>query len=238
MLMDRFSFKYKNGQIQPRFNPGLGTMHEGFYVTLLRYLLDIFRHGPKRLVYATPEERRAILKVLTDAAILVIMTLVISMLFGWDPDDDERYEKLRQKSGPLRLFPFVAEDEYAFHMGGWLHNHALNLVMQMRSEQNQFLPLPGMGLDDYKEMITEVGSSAAFGPTLEMGFALVQDLYWMGTGSEKAWYQREVGPYTWQQEGGSKFLAHLAKMAAFTGTATDPAVGIKSFESIELGFNR
>lgn len=238
MLMDRFGFKYKNGQVQPRFNPGLGSMDEGFYVTLLRYLGDVFRHGPKRFVYATPEERRAILKTTVDVAILVLMTLAISHLFAWDPDDDERYEKLRQKSGPLRLFPFVAEDEYQFHMGGWLSNHMLNLIMQMRGEQNQFLPLPGMGLDDYKEMITEVGSSAAFGPTLEMGFSIVQDLTWMGTGSEKAYYQREVGPYTWQQDGGSKFMAHLAKMVALTGTTIDPSVGIKSYQSIELGFNR
>lgn len=239
MLIDRFGFKYKNGQVQPRFNPGLGSMDEGFYVTFLRYLTDIFRHGPKRLVYATPEERRAILKTTMDAAVLAVMTLVISLLFGWDPEDEERYEKLRQKSGPLRLLPFVAEDEYQFHMGGWLSNHALNLVMQMRGEQNQFLPLPGMGLDDYQEMITEVGSSAAFGPTLEMGFSIVQDIWrLLPPTSEKAFYQREVGPYTWQQDGGSKFMAHLAKMVGVTGTATDPVVGIKSYQSIELGFNR
>lgn len=235
MLIDRFGFKWKNGRATSRLQVGLGNSAEGWYVTLIRFITDVFRMGPKRLRGMTPEERRSGLKTMFDFAIIVLIFLLERFVFGWIPDDDERYEKLRARSGAMRG-PFVTDDEWEFHMGGWLSNHALNLLMQIRSEQQQFIPFPGLGWDDYKEMYSDMGTSAAFGPTLDTYFTLVQDVYYLGSGSEKAYYQREVGPYNWQQEEGSKFLAHLAKAAGLTGTTWDPVMAIKNFQSVEQGF--
>ncbi len=235
MLIDRFGFKWKNGRAVSRLQVGLGNSAEGWYVTLSRFLMDVFRMGPKKFRGMTPEERRSVLKTTFDFAVIILIWMLERFVFGWIPDDDERYEKLREKSGAMRG-PFVTDDEWDFHMGGWMHNHALNLLMQIRSEQQQFIPFPGLGWDDYKEMYSDMGTSAAFGPTLDTYFTLVQDLYYLGSGSEKAWYQREVGPYAWQQEEGSKFLAHLAKGAGLTGTTWDPVMAIKNFQSVEQGF--
>ena len=95
--------------------------------------------------------------------------------------------------------------------------HRLEQRLGRAPHESEIAVEMGLSLDDYQEMITEVGSSAAFGPTLEMGFSIVQDIWrLLPPTSEKAFYQREVGPYTWQQDGGSKFMAHLAKMVGVT----------------------
>jgi hypothetical protein len=91
-------------------------------------------------------------------------------------------------------------------------------------------------LRNYNELLDELGSSAAIGPTIGTGFNLFQDIYNYTTGSEKAFYQREVGPYTWQQEEGSKFIAHLAKSMGMTGVFWQPELGIKKLESVEQGY--
>lgn len=235
MFIDRFGFKWKNGQAQARLQTGVGGLAEGYYISLSRWLYDFFRMGPKKLISATPDERRAWLKTSADLAILYLLFWMQGALFGWDDDDDERYEKLRQKSGPLQG-PFVADDEYAFNLGGWMSNHALNLAMQIRAEQAQFIPWPGYGLRNYKELVDQLGSSAAIGPTVGTGFSVAQDISNYVTGSEKAYYQREVGPYEWQQEGGSKFIAHLAKSMGMTGVFWQSELGIKKLESVEQGF--
>ena len=235
MFIDRFGFKWKNGQAQARMQVGLGEWAEGYYVSLTRHIYDVFRHGPKRLIYMTADERRAWFKTVADFAILALFLVLENALFGWDDDDPERYNKLRQKSGPLQG-PFVADDEYKFNAGGFLSNHALNMMMQVRAEQQQFIPLPGLGLRNYKDMMDQLGTSAAFSPTLGTGFSLTQDTFNMLTGSEKAYYKREVGPYDWQQAGGSKFIAHLAKSAGLTGTFWQSELGIKKLESQMQGF--
>jgi len=142
MFIDRFGFKMKNGLIMARYQPGLGTLAEGWYVTIWKQIMDITRSGPKRLTFMLPDERRAWLKMSADVIGLVLMYYAAWWLFGWDPDDEERYAKLREKSGALRG-PFVADDEYAFNMGGWLENHALNLLVQTHGEQYQYLPITG-----------------------------------------------------------------------------------------------
>ena len=232
MLVERFGFRGSILNPRARLQPGLGTLAEGWYVSMARYIFDVFRMGPKRMVFMTPDERRAFLKGGVDIAVISLSLLLQSLVFGWDDDDPDRFKKLREKSGALRG-PFVNDDEYDFHMGGWLSNHALSLLMQVRSEQNQFLPIPGLGLDEYNQILTDIGGSAAFGPTLNTYFNIIQDTYWMTTGNDNAYYKREVGPYEWQQADGSKLLNHMAKSVGFTGTTMDPGLSIKNFTTVQ-----
>ncbi len=229
MFIDRFGFKMKNGLIMARYQPGLGTLAEGWYVTIWKQIMDITRSGPKRLTFMLPDERRAWLKMSADVIGLVLMYYAAWWLFGWDPDDEERYAKLREKSGALRG-PFVADDEYAFNMGGWLENHALNLLVQTHGEQYQFLPIPGLGLKSYTEMLDL--SSIAFGPTLQNYAKVAEDLAYLGTSDKRAYYQKEVGPYDWQQADGMKLMNHIAKSIGITGTTMDPAIALQNYMSI------
>jgi hypothetical protein len=83
--------------------------------------------------------------------------VIVPFLFGYDDDDEDRYEKLRRKSGPLPIF--FAEGKYDFNLKGWLSNHILNLAVQVGNENQSWLPVPGMGLDDYNSMLVLEGTA-------------------------------------------------------------------------------
>jgi hypothetical protein len=212
-------------------NPGLGDIHEGYYITTLKMVQRFGKHGRMYLATMTPAEKRAFIKTVSETLMLVGVSLLISGLFGWDPDDEDRFEKLREKSGALP-FLFTTEDpRYDWHLGGWMSNQGLQLAMQIRSENEQFVPWPTFGLDEYASLLDV--KSLAFGPTLDA----YERMFTLGVGTamgnENAYYKRRVGPYDWQQEGGSKFIANLAKTLGLTGQTLDPVQAIQNFKNIE-----
>ncbi len=178
----------------------------------------------------TPDEKRAFYRVTSEVGTLLAINALLPILFGWDPDDDDRYSKLRDKSGPLP-FPFVADTEADFHFGGFMENHALMLMMNVRAENEQFLPFPGLGLDDYTSL-TDM-KSIAFGPTTDTYVQVLDDMVKMAQGDERAYYKRRVGPYEWQQQESAKVWAHIAKTTGVTGSSIDPATAIKNFQSVQ-----
>jgi len=231
MFINRWGFRGSTKNPMPRYNIASGELAEGYYITMIKSLTRGLRSGGASLAAMTPEEKRAFLKVSAEVAGIVILSMLSQVLFGWDPDDDDRYEKLRAKSGPLP-FPFVPEDpDRPFNGWGWFENHALNLFMQVRAENDQWIPLPGLGLDDYQKRVNV--TSVAFGPTIQTYGDMVTDVYHMVMGDPSAYYKREIGPYSWQKEGGSKFWAHLAKSMGLTGSTLAPDKAIKDFQSIQ-----
>jgi hypothetical protein len=127
--------------------------------------------------------------------------------------------------------PFVADDEYEFNMGGWLSNHALNLLIQTKAEQQQFLPLPGLGLKEYMGMLDL--TSIAFGPTLENYGKIAEQVGFLLFSDNRAYYKKEVGPYEWQQEDGVKLIKYMASGVGFTGTFWAPEVALQNYMSIQ-----
>lgn len=231
MFTNRWGFSGKWYDPQPRINPGMGDVQMGFYITFLKTFKRTVMEMGRNLPYMTAEEKGAALKVLTEMGALVITTALLSLLFGWDPDDEERFEKLRQKSGALP-FPFVADDpSRPFNGFGFMENHALFLLMNIRAENEQFLPFPGFGMDDYSAMLDM--KSIAFGPTIQNYFQIVDDMVNIIQGDDAAYYQREVGPYEWQQQGGAKIWSHLARILGMSGSSLDPAKAVKGFVTSE-----
>ncbi len=149
---------------------------------------------------------------------------------GFDPDDDEKYDKMRERSGHMP-FLFAPEDpEYAWSLPGWLQNHAVLMSMQVRQENEAFLPFPGFGSDDYINMASL--KSIAFGPTIEAYTkmaASMTDALW---GRDSAYYKRDMGPYEWQREGGFKGMKYLASMFGFTGSTLDPNSSLRTLMSM------
>jgi hypothetical protein len=125
----------------------------------------------------------------------------------------------------------VVEDErYPFQWGGYLENHALLLMMQLRNENEQFIPWPNYGLDDYTAIVDL--KSIAIDPTFKRLEDIVTMLYAEATGDSKAYYKRAIGPYAWQQEEGSKVINYALKTAGISGSATDPVKGVKDLQGI------
>lgn len=223
MLTNRFA---KN-----RVDYQLGNFKEGYYITFLKLLADTFKNMGRNLPFAPPEQKAAFMRFMTEAGTVAILKfLVIPLIFGFDDDDKDRFKKLRAKSGPLPWLG-VPDNADPFKFGGWLSNHLLLNIMQINGENNQFLPFPGAGLNSYKQMLDI--RSLALGPNLKVGFEVIQDVANLVTGDDHAYYQKSIGPYTWQEEGNAKIFNHIAKAWGISGTNIDPSNAIKNYQSIQ-----
>jgi hypothetical protein len=216
-----------------RMNIGLGTPDEGTYVTAWKSIVDTVKS--KNLAHMTPEDKRAFIKITADIMGLFILGALSSLVLGgFDPDDEDRFEKIRQKSGPLP-FPFISEDEDPFKLGGFLQVHAGLLMMQIKAENEQF------AFWNPKQMLAPMMDlkSIGFGPTLTAYMNIGSDLVHMIEGSDKAYYDKRVGPYVWQQEGGPKVWAHAAKMYGINASSVSAADALKNFQTFQaLNLNR
>jgi hypothetical protein len=52
-------------------------------------------------------------------------------------------------------------------------------------------------------------------------------------GDDAAFYRRDIGPYSWQKEGGSKMINYTMKAIGITGNNVEPGLAIKNFVQIE-----
>lgn len=231
MATNRWGFSGGFGKARGRMNPGLGDVSEGYYITVLKTLNRMVTTDAKYLGFMTKDEKRAWLKTSTELFALLAVSMLAVPLLGWDEDDKEKYEKLRKRSGAMPFLGLVPEDpSHPFEGAGFLENHLLNLAMQVRSENEQFVPWPNFGLDDYTSMLDL--KSLATGPTLKA----YKQMFTVGldqvTGDPSAYYKRSIGPYEWQQEGGSKFFNYLFKAIGLTGSSVDPVTAIKNAQGI------
>jgi hypothetical protein len=160
----------------------------------------------------SPKERKAFGKMLADLGHMIVLYFAISMIFGYDDEDPDRFAKLRaqEQSGPA----------------GWLGVHLLSLSIATAQENESFTPLMGFGLDDYVKMTNM--SSVAMGPTIETYSRLLTDIW--NIGDDKSYYQKDVGPYAWQKEGSFKFWNHLGRITGLNGKDWVPSLGIQSRE--------
>jgi hypothetical protein len=221
--------------ILPRYDANLNDISMGYYVEFLNGIKKLLTSYKGNVNLMTPNEVTAMKKTITEVGMLLLISeLIIGFLFDFDPDDEDKYEKLRQKSGP---FPglFVAEDEHPFKAPGWFSNHMLNLALQVRAENDSFIPYPRWGLQDYGNLLNM--ESVSLQATLDMYIKLFTGITdyadYKLTGDQTALYKREVGPYYWQQEGGLKFANYLAKTLSLSGTTVEPVVAISGLQSRE-----
>lgn len=215
MFMHRFG--------KERANFALGTVRSGYYRETVKFWGKVLMSAGRELAVMSPSEKRATFKTLADVAQILIISAVASLLFGYDDDDDERYAKLRDKSGALG-----SED---FEMFGWMSNHTLTLLLKTQSENQSLIPLPYLGLNTYKDLTTV--TSVAFGPTLTSYAKILTDLvgHAMPGEDESLYYKRDTGPYPWQKEEEAKVWNHFFSMLGFSGSQVDPVKGLESFET-------
>jgi len=229
MTMNRWGYSGKFWNAKPRLNPGLGDTQKGFYVEFLNTFKNTITSLGGNLQYMTKEEKRAAIKVITEVGSLILLNFLMGALFGWDGDDEDRFKKLREKSASLP-FPFVSDQKgREFDGWGFLENHVLLLFMNIQAENEQFLPLPGIGLDDYTAMLDL--KSIAFGPTVKTYRQIVDDLLDIAQGDDSAYYKRDVGPYNWQRKGGAKIWSHIARTVGLTGSSIAPEKAIKGLQT-------
>jgi hypothetical protein len=212
MAMNRFGKK--------RWHPGMSEIDEGYYVTALR---SIAKLKNRNLHDFTTEDKKAWMKIIAEGGMLTLINILLVSIWGWDDDDEDRFKKLRARSGAI--------GEEDFDLGGFLSLHTMSLMMQVRSENEQFLPLPGYGVDNLSTVIDL--KSLAFGPTTDTYGQIGADIADWWEGGDSQFYKRRSGPYSWQDAGGRKLWAHLAKSIGLTGSSIDPAMAITNFQKAQ-----
>jgi hypothetical protein len=208
MFVNRFS--------SLRYNMRSSDMNEGYYRTFARFLKQFISRASSGNMYMTDDETYAAKKVLTEGISLTLLALIISYLFGYDPDDEDRFEKMRQRSGDL-----LSDD---FNTAGWLTNHALVVALGTRQETITFLnPREYVGL-------VYSGGAPTLGPVMDKYKDAGVDLMHLITNDNRAFYTRDVGPYSWQKENAPKIFNDLGYLFGFTGNQIDPVKALKGVE--------
>jgi uncharacterized protein (DUF2164 family) len=230
MFLERWGYRGNFLEPKARWDVGSNEMGVGYYTQSIAAIVNGLKSAGKDFKYMTKEEKIALKKFATELIVALVSGMLIKLLFSYDDDDEDRFEKLRQKSGPLPL-PWANESPYKFNFGGFMSNQALFLAKSTLNENTAFLPFPGMGLDDYRAMLDF--NSIAFGNTLSNYVKILDNLTGMMLGDEGAYYKKDVGPYSWQDEGSAKIWNYLGKSVGLSGSQTDPVLRLKNLESIQ-----
>lgn len=208
MFLNRFS--------STRYNMRLGNLTEGYYRTFVESIPKLIMRISEGSFFMTEEEQYASKKMLTDFAVLGMLSFMIAYVFGYDPDDEDRFEKMRKRSGDM-----LSDD---FNLGGWLVNHGLTSALGTRQEVLTFL--------NPKEYVNLVysGGAPTLGPIVDRYKRLGTDGLHLLTNDNRAYYKRDVGPYDWQKEGSAKVWADIAYLFGLSGSQVDPIKSVKGYE--------
>ena len=219
MFLNRFQFDSSKenfgGEI---YDWDLGTTTKGYYISAFQAMYKTVKDGGKYWNIMTKEEKGALKKVAAEGLYLALLAIAVTMIFGYDKGDDDRFEKMQKR-----------EDQYGAF--GWLSNHALYQLIMVKRENESFIPVPGIGLDEWLEFTNS--TTIVTGPTLDLYSKIMMDLWYMMTGNERGLYKSETGPYPWQKEGSYKLWNHLAGVFGVKGKNVAPIWAIKKNEAFE-----
>ena len=218
-LLNRFG--YSGSILSPRYRRNIGTenIEMGYYIQSIKGLIKLIKTMGDHYHFMIPQEKAAMRKVITEMALMTILSILVPWMLGWDEDDEEKYAKLRERQGG----PLGSEN---FQLGGWLANHALYQTLSVANENAQFYDL-----SFYSSMSSNF--NLANGPTIQTYGKILENLLGMITGDESAYYKKDVGPYSWQKAESAKIYNFLGKAFALSGKNIDPAQATKDFISME-----
>jgi len=234
MFYNKWGFSYDKSQgkhfysperFQARYDFALGTTPIGHYVNTYKAFNKIIDNKFQDFNYLTDQEKTDLMRTGMDIMIISAATLILVLMFGYDPDDPDRFKKMKAKSGPL------GSDE--FELMGYLENLTQVLTLGTQQEVSAFIPLPQMGatnfgLDDYQKLVSS--TTTAFGNTVVLYFKILEDLTKHATGNPKAYYQQDQGDLWWKQSGQPKIYNHLLRSIGITGSTADLPASLEGIE--------
>lgn len=216
MFLSRFQMDTSKGNFGGKvWDWDLDEAARGSYITFLQNGYQLTRSVGKYWNIMTKDEKAAFYKIIMEGMLLTLSTIAITMLFGFEGDDEDRFKKLKER-----------EEKYG--NVGWLANHMLYQIIMVQKENSTMIPLPGLGAADWLDFSNT--SNIVMGPTLELYQKIFMDLAYIMTGNDKAIYKQEVGPYSWQEEGNYKLWNHLASIFGVSGKNYSPIWAIKKNE--------
>jgi hypothetical protein len=193
---------------------------QGFYITFIQsWGKDLVKFNWNNLVNwenYSDFEKRAIKRTLADIAIVLSIIAVTSLLLGWDPDDPDRFKKLKEKN--------------------WAHRATLFILLKVKSETEQFLPYAG--LDEIKGVYSN--PSLLFNETTRyikisklLGMHLLDATpFFNFEGS--LYYKKDVDQSGLKDKGDAKIVAEFMRsFVGYTGRTIHPEDALKAFENLQ-----
>lgn len=232
LMINRVAFSYDKSRdsfvdrFQGRYDWALGSAPIGFYINGLKALTKLISSKGKAWPYLSTQEKIDLMRSITEAIIFTVLGLILTLGFGYDPDDPERFDNMREKSGALGN-----ED---FELMGYLENLSQLLTIGTMQEVTAFIPLPqfgvyNFGLEDQLKIVES--TTTVFNNTIKLYGKILQDIALHLTGSEKAYYQQDVGDLWFKQAGMPKIYGHIFKAFGYTGGTADLPEALKGIES-------
>jgi hypothetical protein len=217
MYMNRFQADMqKDNRLGEVYDYELGDMTIGWNISVLNAMKKFFTQGPSSYKHMTETEKQAFKRLAAEGAQLLLLAISLTMLFGYDMDDEDRFKKLAKR-----------EDDYGTL--GYLSNHLLYQFMMVKQENEMFTPYAGWS----QSLSMTDKTSIAFGPTVNLYIKIVNDLLYMATGSDAARYKADIGPYPWQEEDSYKIWHHTLSLFGIKGKTWSPAHAIRTAEQFE-----
>jgi hypothetical protein len=193
---------------------------QGFYITFIQsWGKDLAKFNWNNLVNwenYSDFEKRAIKRTLADIAIVLSIIAVTSLLLGWDPDDPDRFKKLKEKN--------------------WAHRASLFVLLKVKSETEQFLPYAG--LDEIKGVYSN--PSLLFNETTRyikitklLGMHLLDATpFFNFEGS--LYYKKDVDQSGFKDKGDAKIVSEFMRsFVGYTGRTIHPEDALKAFENLQ-----
>ena len=234
MFHNRLAFTYDKSQgknifsaerYQPRYDFAMGTTSIGYYINTYKAFHMILKSKGEAWNYLTLQQKTDSKKSIMEGMIIALSSLISIFAFGYDPDDEDRFKKMKKRSGILG-----SKD---FKLMGYITNMAQLLNIGTQQEVTAFIPLQqigvtNFGLDDYGKLATS--TTTAFGNTIMLYAKIMEDVGKHLTGNEKAYYSKNVGDIWWKQKGQPKIIGHLLKTIGITGGTADIPTTLKGIE--------
>lgn len=217
MFLNRYQYDTdKDNRFGHVWDFEMGEMTRGWTTTGLAATLKLIQTGGKYYPHMTTDEKQAFRRILAEGVQILLIVSAVSMLFGYDMGDEDRFKKIRKR-----------EEDYG--LLGWMANHTLYQLIMVKQENEAFTTYLGLN-----QWITYTDKTTiAFGPTINLYAKIIYDLMYMATGNDKARYKADVGPYPWQKEGEYKLWHHLFSTFGIKGKTYDPAHAIRLAEMFE-----
>ena len=223
MFLSRFQMDTSKGVFSTIKNGGgevwdwdLNEATKGSYITFLQWTYKMITDFKNYYPLMTNDEKIALKQILMEGMLIALSTIAIMFVFGYDPDDEDRFDKIKAR-----------EENYG--AVGWLGNHLLYQIVMVRKENTTMIPLPGLGAEEWLNFADT--TNLVMGPTLELYLNILKDFGNILFNSDDAVYSQEVGPYSFQQEGEYKLYNRLAKIFGISGKNASPYWALKKNET-------
>lgn len=210
---------------EERINLATGRIESGFYIKSFKVFKRLAKSGLKDFTYLQADEKKAVLKFLIESlkAYVLYEIILLGLVLGFDFDDEDKYDKMKERSGALPT-PFTSEeDSKDFKAWGWVLNNTTLLLLNTHEEIGFFNPLNSSfysALSDWGP-VTEAAAAAT-------GVNLLKDVKDVVTNQGMDVYQKNVGALNVQKKNEYKIWMKLYKLVGLKGKMIDPITSTRN----------